>query len=84
MSSCEKTRVEKRTALEILGATEERIADIAAGVGLPQRDMRIIAEALAEEIAQDIVDTADLKNWSESDVSLAIGRVLKKRLAVEE
>ena len=37
-----------------------------------------IAEKIADDVAEDICDTADVDNWSEGDLRLAIGRVLLK------
>lgn len=41
-----------------------------------------ILDAIAEDVAQDIMDCADPENYNYSDVRLAISRVLLKRLGI--
>lgn len=43
-----------------------------------------IAEAMADKVAEDIEETADLVEWNACDVDIGIGRVLLKALGVEE
>lgn len=39
--------------------------------------------ALCEDVERDIVETADKDGWNDSDVRIAIKRVLFKRLGME-
>lgn len=39
-----------------------------------------VANALQDEVMEDIAETADPDNWHSGDVEIALGRVLKKRL----
>ena len=41
-----------------------------------------IADAIAEDVADDVVECADPNAWNDCDVRLAIGRVLLKTLGV--
>lgn len=41
---------------------------------------RQIAEDIADDVANDICDTADVEKWNDSDLRLAIGRVLAKNV----
>ena len=43
-----------------------------------------IAEKIADDVAQDICDTADNKKWNGCDLRLGIGRVLLKSLGNDE
>ena len=42
-----------------------------------------IISALADDVAEDIVETADPSNWNMDDLRLAFGRVLCKKLNLE-
>ena len=42
-----------------------------------------VANALQDEVMQDIAETADPDNWHGGDVDIALVRVLKKRLLNE-
>ena len=42
-----------------------------------------IADAIADDVARDIHETADHEDWNIDDVRLAVGRVLCKRLNIE-
>ena len=39
-----------------------------------------VANALQDEVMEDIAETADPDNWHGGDVDIALGRVLKRRL----
>lgn len=39
-----------------------------------------VANALQDEVVQDIDETADSKNWNSGDIDIALARVLRKRL----
>jgi hypothetical protein len=43
-----------------------------------------IATTIADDVAQDVCDSADLEHWSIGDVRLGIGRVLMKFLGIQE
>lgn len=42
-----------------------------------------VANALQDDVMQDIAETADPDNWHSGDIDIAFGRVLKKRLLSE-
>lgn len=42
-----------------------------------------VANALQDEVMQDIAETADPDNWHSGDIDIALSRVLKKRLLNE-
>ena len=44
---------------------------------------KAIGYALADDIANDLYETADHEDWSMDDVRLSFGRVLCKRLNIE-
>lgn len=46
--------------------------------GVATEYANVIAERIADGVAQDICDTADHKNWNDCDARLGIGRVLLK------
>lgn len=50
--------------------------ELVEGVATEYAD--VIAERIADDVAQDICDTADHKNWNDCDARLGIGRVLLK------
>lgn len=39
-----------------------------------------VANALQDEVMQDIADTADSDNWHSGDIDIALARVMKRRL----
>lgn len=43
-----------------------------------------IAYSIYDDIVEDVKETADKDNWTSEDVDIAIVRVLKKRLQIEE
>lgn len=43
---------------------------------------RLVAYGIVDDLAKDIAETADPDGWSSGDVSLAVGRVLAKRLGM--
>ena len=42
-----------------------------------------VANALQDEVMEDVAETADHDEWHSGDVDIALGRVLKKRLLNE-
>jgi hypothetical protein len=42
-----------------------------------------VANALQDEVMEDIAETADSDSWHSGDIDIALGRVLKKRLLNE-
>ena len=44
---------------------------------------RLLAEMIAEGVAEDIDECADVGNWNSCDVSLGVGRVILKALGVD-
>ena len=42
-----------------------------------------VANALQDEVMEDIAETADPENWHSGDIDIALARVLKKRLLNE-
>jgi hypothetical protein len=47
-------------------------------------DAEAIADVISLDVAQDVSETADQQNWNSADVDIAIVRVLKKKLGIEE
>lgn len=47
-------------------------------------DTGSVADALTNEVVEDMEETADSKNWHSGDVEMALARVLKKRLGIED
>jgi len=45
---------------------------------------RSIAESIADDVVEDVQETADPDEWNEDDIRLAIGRVLCDRLGINE
>lgn len=43
-----------------------------------------VADALQDDVMQDIRETADSENWNSADIDIALSRVLRKRLLKEE
>ena len=71
-----------------LGISQDYMVDIICDMNEPagpiSRDyIRHIAEAVVEDVAEDVYETADGENWGDDDVRLAFGRVLMKRLGIE-
>ncbi len=42
-----------------------------------------IADAIADKVAEDVMESADPKEWNDCDVRLGSGRVLLKALGVD-
>ena len=42
-----------------------------------------IADAIADNVAVDVLEAADHKEWNSCDISLGVGRVILKRFGVE-
>ena len=47
-------------------------------------DAEAIADVISFDVAQDVSETADPQSWNSGDVDIAIVRVLKKKLSIEE
>ena len=45
--------------------------------------VRLLAERIAEGVAEDIDECADVGNWNSCDVSLGVGRVILKALGLD-
>ena len=52
--------------------------------GFDSIDAGSVADALTDEVVEDVEETADPENWHSGDVEMALARVLKKRLGIEE
>ena len=50
---------------------------------IPTKELRLIAEKLVDEVAEDIYVTADREYWCDDDLRLAFGRVLLRKLDAE-
>lgn len=48
------------------------------------RECNSIGEAIVDAVAKDIAETADVDEWCDGDVEIAVIRVLKKKLHIEE
>lgn len=42
-----------------------------------------ITDYILDDVVDDVKDTADLREWNEDDVRLAIGRVLIDKLGID-
>jgi hypothetical protein len=51
---------------------------------MDSEDAGKIADALQDDVARDIEETADKDNWNSSDVEIAMTRVLLKRVLGDE
>jgi len=51
--------------------------------GISSDYAKSIADRIADDVASDIRDTADIKNWNDCDARLGIGRVLLKAVGGE-
>lgn len=61
------------------------VAAVHNGTGLTDIETSVkINVLIADEVAQDVWDTADRKHFTDDDVRFAIGRVLRKRLGIAE
>ena len=48
-------------------------------IGFESVDAGDVANALTDEVAEDVEETADSENWHSGDAEMALARVLKKR-----
>ena len=64
--------------VELIGAYEDSILG-----GISRDYSKSIAEAIADDVARDVHETADHEDWDIDDVRLAVGRVLCKRMNIE-
>lgn len=53
-------------------------------VGFDSIDAGRVADALTNEVVEDVEETADPENWHSGDVEIALARVLKKKLGIED
>ena len=51
--------------------------------GISGEYVGILADRIAEGVADDVSESADIKNWNSCDVSLGVARVILKALGVE-
>lgn len=42
-----------------------------------------IVDAIADKVAEDVLESADPKEWNTCDISLGVGRVILKRFGVD-
>ena len=69
-----------------LGTTRDYLAELIGGYkdsllgAIPRDYSKPIAEKIVDAVARDIHECADHEDWSIDDVSLAVGRVLCKKL----
>lgn len=63
--------------VELIGAYEDSLLG-----GISRDYSKSIAEAIADDVARDVHETADHEDWCIDDVRLAVGRVLCKRLNI--
>ena len=72
---------------QLLGTTPEYIVDTIYDLNfnglISANYIKQIAYKIAEDVAQDIYETADREDWNCDDVRLAFGRVLCKKLKIE-
>ena len=64
--------------VELIGAYEDSLLG-----GISRDYSKSIAEAIADDVARDVHETADHEDWDIDDVRLAVGRVLCKRMNIE-
>lgn len=48
------------------------------------QDLNKIVDEIIEDVEHDVTETADPVDWNSEDVRIAIVRVLKKRLGIED
>ena len=63
--------------VELIGAYEDSLLG-----GISRDYSKSIAEAIVDDVARDVHETADHEDWCIDDVRLAAGRVLCKRLNI--
>lgn len=51
--------------------------------GISGEYVRLLADRIAEEVADDVFESADIENWHSIDVGLGVARVILKSLGVE-
>ena len=76
---------EPKTYCEKIGVKPEYMTQVIADVcanAIPREYITPIAGEIAEDVAEDIYATANIEDWQNDDVSLAVGRVLCKRLGI--
>ena len=70
-----KIGIERRDFIDVV---ERSLLD-----GISGDYVRLLAEKIAERVAEDIDECADVDNWNSCDVSLGVGRVILKALGVD-
>lgn len=63
---------------EFLSLVEKSLMD-----GISGDYVGLLAYEIAEDVAKDVAECADIKNWNTCDVSLGVGRVLLRALGVD-
>jgi len=66
------------------GRIAEAIVLMELGGAIGADYVRRIAEACADEVAEDVSAAADPERWNDDDVRMAFGRVLARRLGAGE
>lgn len=54
------------------------------GGAMDGSDVKKLADTIADDAAEDVMETSDYPNHNDSDVRIAIVRTLKKKLGIEE
>lgn len=74
---------EESDVFERLGTTRDEFACMVGReieIGLSSEYSRDIAEAIAQRVAEDVEETADVSKWNDCDVNLGVGRVILEAL----
>jgi hypothetical protein len=68
-----------------IGVGRPYLIDVIVDLGLdflPQEYINRLAEAIVDDVAEDMAASADKDEWGSGDVRFAVGRVLLKRLGM--
>ena len=84
--SSETKEMEVDTVYDRLGCTRDDFCtmllhDIEDGI--TSEYSAKIADAIADKVAVDVMETADQEEWNTCDISLGVGRVLLKTLGID-
>ena len=69
-----------------LGCTRDDFCTMLLGEiedGITSEYSAKIADAIADKVAVDVLESADPKEWNSCDISLGVGRVILKRFGVD-
>lgn len=71
-------------AKTIKSEIKRHLNDIFFDIAQDLQDANKLTDAVVDEVAEDLIETADPEDWHGGDVAISLTRVLKNKLGIEE